>query len=121
MNKSKNEWKQTKVIEIKQNQTKKLEQPYSIKNKWKQPNQEQTTAHTNKTKEEQKQAKTSKSNQEGNSERNKLKQKYTRERNKQKQAKKWNKQTNSVVRYTELCGEIEERRARRSSKPWCLF
>ncbi len=52
MNGSKQKW--LKSSKIKQ---KKLEQPYSIKNKWKQPNQEQTTAHTNKTKKEQKQAK----------------------------------------------------------------
>ncbi len=58
MNGSKQMWLKSSKIK----QKKKLEQPYSIKNKWKQPNQEQTTAHTNKFKEEQKQAKTNKSN-----------------------------------------------------------
>ncbi len=56
MEANKSDWNQAK------SNKKKLEQPYSIKNKWKQPNQEQTTAHTNKFKEEQKQAKTNKSN-----------------------------------------------------------
>lgn len=78
MNGSKQKW--LKSSKIKQNKQKKQEQPCAIKkNKWKQPNQEwtqeQTTAHTNKIKEEQKQAKTNKSNQEGKSEINKLKQK----------------------------------------------
>ncbi len=59
MEANKSDWNQA-------NQTKKLEQPYSIKNKWKQPNQEQTTAHTNKTKEN-KTSKDKQSNQEGKS------------------------------------------------------